>query len=249
MTKHSPLIVGKWKMNGTLSTLTSLTSDIFINSLNISGNLVLCPPYVFLPFVKKLLGKSTIQLGAQNCSDNLSGAFTGEVSAPMLKNIGCSFVILGHSERREKFHETSNMVRKKVVLALQNSLTAIICVGENIEEYKNEKTKDVLLEQITSSLPMNWDGERIVVAYEPIWAIGTGKTPTLEEVQKIHKFLKKCLLDFYGKKAQNIQVIYGGSVNEKNASDFLNLVNVDGVLVGGASLKAKSFLDIVRSVS
>lgn len=249
MTGQPPLIVGNWKMNGTVESAVSLARKISIEALDVFADLVLCPPYLFLPFVETVLKGSPVRLGAQNCHGQEKGAFTGEVSPMMLKDVGCSCVILGHSERRQFFHETGRGVQKKAVLALKYALTPIICLGESFEDYDQGRTRNVLKQQIETSFPEVWEGEEIILAYEPIWAIGTGKTPTPEEVQDVHHFLKGSLRELYGEKGEDVPLLYGGSVKAENASTFLNLEDVDGVLVGGASLDAKSFLDIARSAS
>ncbi|MCP4923553.1 MAG: triose-phosphate isomerase [bacterium] len=249
MAGHPPLIVGNWKMNGTPEMAVSLAHEISDQILELQADFVLCPPFLFLPFVETALKGSAVRLGAQNCHAQAKGAFTGEISASMLKDVGCSCVILGHSERRQLFQETGQMVREKAGAALENSLTPIVCVGETLEDYEKGQTRGVLKTQVQTSLPENWSEEEVILAYEPVWAIGTGKTLTPEEVQEIHHFLKNCLEELYGQKGRDVPILYGGSVKSENASAFLSLEDVDGVLVGGASLDAKSFLDIARSVS
>ncbi|XP_022778380.1 uncharacterized protein LOC111319930 [Stylophora pistillata] len=236
-------------MNGTAEMAVSLAREVSEHSLNIQANLIVCPPYPFLPFVETILKGSMVRLGGQNCHAQEKGAFTGEVSASMLKDVGCSCVILGHSERRHLFHEAGEIVQEKVFAAFKSALIPIVCVGETLKDYDQGKTREVLNFQLQTSLTESWEGEEMILAYEPVWAIGTGKTPTSQEVQEVHHFLKGCLRGMYGEKGEELPILYGGSVNAENASIFLSLEDVDGVLVGGASLEAKSFLNIARNAS
>jgi triosephosphate isomerase len=227
------LIVGNWKMNKGDEAGLQLAR----NFLNFKGNIVICPPYTILRDVVQLVRESSLKVGAQDCSPHLDGGYTGEISASMIKKNGCSYVILGHSEARTHRHETNELVCQKVERALDAALIPIVCIGETREAYENGKTQTVLRDQLEKSLPKT--GQEIVVAYEPIWAIGTGLVPSLEYIQETHQFIQGITLHRY-------PILYGGSVNSKNASEILSLSEVGGVLVGGASLQGEEFSKIIN---
>lgn len=210
-------------------------------------DILICPPFTALYPVSKELEGSNITLGGQNMYFEEQGAFTGEISPLMLKSVGCSYVILGHSERRHIFGESDELINKKVLSSINHGLIPILCVGELLEERENGKTKEVVEEQIREGLKnVNKDAE-FVIAYEPVWAIGTGKTATPELAEEVHLFIREVLSDMFGnEKASSVKILYGGSVKPENAAGLLKMENIDGALVGGASLKAESFAKIVK---
>ena len=245
-----PLIAGNWKMNTTVNEATGLVRAMRDELDKITDvERVICPPFVSLAPVKELLKDSTLKLGAQNLYFAEKGAYTGEISPLMVADL-CEFVIIGHSERRHYFNETGEIVNRKVVAALKVGLKPILCIGERLEENEAGKTEAVLTGQLTSSLNGidNLDG--LVIAYEPVWAIGTGKAATGEWANKTIAFIRQHISQLYDEKvAQGIRVLYGGSVTAANAAEFMQQPEIDGALVGGASLKATEFLSIVTQTS
>lgn len=248
------IIAGNWKMNLTLEEGQKLTSEIVnmykdehINDVIV----VLNPPFPHIYPVKKQIEDHTgISVGAQNCSDKESGALTGEVSAKILASFGVEYVIIGHSERRESFKENNEYLSKKVIHVLEAGLTPIFCCGESIEIRASGTHEANVKYQLTDSLfkLSAEDISRIVIAYEPIWAIGTGKTATSDQAQDMHSCLRKHIATKYGNEiADNISILYGGSMNASNAAELLSKPDVDGGLIGGASLKSRDFLDIIKS--
>ena len=211
--------------------------------------IVVCPPFISLHAVKEMLAGSRIGLGAQNVYWEKSGAFTGEVSAPMLKSVGCTYVIIGHSERRTYFGETDETVNKRIFAALSEGLKPIVCIGETLEEREAGKTFEVIKRQVEGGLA-NLSVEQmatVVIAYEPVWAIGTGKTATPAQAQEVHAFIRKLLNDIFGQTtAEATRIQYGGSVKPDNAAELMAQPDIDGALVGGASLKADSFEKIIK---
>jgi len=232
--KH--LIAANWKMNKDRVESKEFVVE-FLKLVNDSSEIVLCVPFTSLCALGTQLEKSKIKLGAQNMHFEGEGAFTGEISASMLKDVGCEYVILGHSERRQSFDETDETINKKIKAALKNKLKPIVCVGENLRQRENDETETIVKNQLEACLK-GIDVKKIIIAYEPIWAIGTGKTATPEQAEKVHKFIK-------GK--YNTKVIYGGSMKPENAKELLSMPDIDGGLVGGASLDAKSFSEICNS--
>jgi triosephosphate isomerase len=228
------LIVGNWKMNKGDEAGLQLARHL----LNLRGNVVICPPYTILREVAKLVRESSLKVGAQDCSSHLDGSYTGEVSASMLKSNGCSHLILGHSEARTYRHETDALVRQKAERALGADLIPIVCIGETREAYEEGKTQDVLRRQLETSLPDT--SKEIIIAYEPVWAIGTGLVASLEYIKETHRFIQSLT-------HQKYPILYGGSVNSKNASEILSLSEVGGVLVGGASLQVEEFSKIINA--
>ena len=212
-------------------------------------DIVVCPTYTALSDVNELLMDSNIALGAQDVYWEDEGAFTGEVSARMLKDAGCGYVIIGHSERRQLFGETNETVNKKLKKAIEAGLFAIICVGEKLEERENGKTFDVVKNHVKGSLAdiTKGDMEKVIIAYEPVWAIGTGKTATSEQAEEVHKYIRELLAEIFDQEvAQNTRIQYGGSVKPDNIKELISKENIDGALVGGASLKIDSFSEIVK---
>lgn len=237
------LIVGNWKMNLNQAGAKELASRLQPSE---RAEVLVCPPYPYLQVVRETLGDSSIMLGAQDCSQADNGAHTGDVSAGMLADMGCEYVILGHSERRQFHHETSYGVSFKVMAARRQNLEVIVCIGETDGDNQEGYTQAVLQTQLEESLPDGLSASSLVVAYEPVWAIGTGRVPSTEEIESTHAFIREHLngltADF-----DSIRILYGGSVNGKNAKSILELPNVDGVLVGGSSLKADEFNQIIAA--
>ncbi len=246
-----PVIAGNWKMNKTIVESVALVKELkdFVREIN-GVDIVVCPPFTSLWVVMEIINGTNIHLGAQNIYWETKGAFTGEISPLMLKDVGCEYVVLGHSERREHFKETSEGVAKKTKAAFSVNLIPIVCVGENLEERESGKTKSVIEQEIKalfSEIDSTLAG-RIIIAYEPIWAIGTGKSANSEDANLIIKFVRELFSSEYGSKvAERIRILYGGSVDPKNINEFMNESDIDGALVGGTSLYALSFSQIVRA--
>ncbi len=246
------VIAGNWKMNKNLGESISLFKEIKLAVLNVPGkvDIILCPPYTSLETGSNLLKESPVKLGAQNMHFEDSGAFTGEISASMLKSVGCEYVILGHSERRTIFKETDEIINKKMKKALLSSLKPIFCVGETLEERENNITEKVVETQITGGLleiPEN-EMKNVIIAYEPVWAIGTGRNATKQQAEEVHVFIRNLIKNLYsGAVSENIIIQYGGSVKADNSKELLSMPNIDGALVGGACLKAESFVEIIKS--
>ena len=246
------IVAGNWKMNTTVTEGVALAKAIVekVNELPKDVKLVVAPPFTHLVPVAEVLKGSPVALSAQNCADQPKGAFTGEVSAAMLKDAGCCYTILGHSERREYYGETSEKLVKKMALAFENGLKVIFCVGEKLEERNEGRHFDVVSRQISEVL-FGLTAEQmasVVIAYEPVWAIGTGVTATSEQAQEIHAFIRKTLSAHFGKKvADETTILYGGSCKPSNAKELFACPDIDGGLIGGASLKADDFLAIAKS--
>jgi triosephosphate isomerase (TIM) len=246
-----PFIAGNWKMNLNRAQGAELAAALAAKSGEYPlVDMAVCPPAVYLEAVRIALAGSPIGLGAQNCHHEPKGAFTGEIAPQMLVDIGCKYVILGHSERRHIFQETNQDVNRKVLAALAVGLTPIVCLGELLQERQAGRTKAVVKEQLEGSLAgLSADqAARIVIAYEPVWAIGTGVVATPEQAEEVHADLRNVLQTRYNSQvASQIRIQYGGSVNAENAASLLSQPNIDGALVGGASLQAESFLGIVAA--
>jgi len=245
---RTPLIAGNWKMNTESASAQQLASAIAERAVEASDcELLVCPPSVYLPLVREAIGNAQVALGAQNMYHESGGAFTGEVSGAMLSDIGASYVILGHSERRHIMGETDEDVNKKTVAALAAGLKPIVCVGELLEDREAGKTAEVIRSQFEGSLA-GLDAEAmksVVIAYEPVWAIGTGKVATPAQAEEVHADLRKQLVERYNSEvADGVRILYGGSVKPDNAAELLGQPNIDGALIGGASLKADDFLAI-----
>jgi triosephosphate isomerase len=247
------LIAGNWKMNKLTASAIELANGLKRDLYMIDDVMIaLCPPFTALDEVGEILQGTNMDLGAQNMHEEESGAFTGEVSGPMLKDIGCRYVILGHSERRQYFHETNQTVNKKIFAALKCGLEPIVCVGETLAEREGNRTFDVVRDHVTNGLSgLSADQmSRIVIAYEPVWAIGTGKTATPAQAQEVHAFIRKTLQGMFGAEvATQTLILYGGSVKPANTKELVACADIDGALVGGASLEIKSFADIVKAAS
>lgn len=242
------IVAGNWKMNTTVPQGVELAEGIVskLGEVPAGVQLIVAPPFTHLSRVGEVIKGTDIVLSAQNCADHESGAYTGEVSASMIASLNAGYVILGHSERREYYGETNDILLKKIGLALENSLDPIYCVGEKLRERETGKHFEVVERQIKEVL-FNLDPDkmaRIVVAYEPVWAIGTGKTATSEQAQEMHAFIRKCLAGKFGALAGEISILYGGSCKPSNAAELFAQPDIDGGLIGGASLKAEDFIGI-----
>jgi triosephosphate isomerase len=243
-----PLVAGNWKMNGLKSTAAEL-GRIMQGGGDLwrKVDLMICPPATLLvTFAVVALG-SKLQIGAQDCHAEPSGAFTGDISAEMIADAGAVAVIIGHSERRTLHGETDTLVRAKAQAAWRAGLTAIVCIGETKAERDGKKTLDVIGRQLDGSVPDGATAANLVIAYEPVWAIGTGVTPSTDDVTEAHAFIRKRLGNRYGAAGAEVRILYGGSVKPSNAGELLHLPNVNGALVGGASLKADDFLGIAKT--
>ncbi len=252
MGQRVPLIAGNWKMNLSISEAVALVRTLVdeVGQLE-DPDLLVAPSFTCLAPVKEILKDSTIALAAQNMHWEDSGAFTGEVSGKMLMEVGCTHVILGHSERRHIFGETDHIIDKKVKKASELGLTPIVCIGETLEEREAGRTFEVLKNQLNGSLAsflaQRSVPDNLILAYEPVWAIGTGKTASPRQAQEAHKFARGWMAENFGEKsAQHIRILYGGSVKPDNIASLMAQSDIDGALVGGASLKAASFLGIIR---
>ena len=242
------VIAGNWKMNGLINDLGEIV-EIANFSKTCKSEIIVCPPITLMSKLTPLITESALHIGAQNCHYNETGAHTGEVSPKMLNDIGLSYVILGHSERRSEYFETNEILRKKILAAWENDLTTIVCVGESAKIAKSGLTDAFIREQLKETLPENLQVDKLVIAYEPIWAIGTGEVPSLQQINETHKLVRKLINEKYGSLAANsVRIIYGGSVNQKNSKNIFSLSDVDGGLVGGASLTHDSFIPIITSL-
>ena len=244
------IVAGNWKMNLTLQEGISLAKELQteLEANKPNCDVVICTPFVHLASIASFLNQDLIGLGAENCADKEKGAYTGEVSAAMVKSTGASYVILGHSERREYYAETPEILKEKVLLALSNNLKVIFCIGESLEEREANKQNEVVKSELEGSV-FNLTPEQfsnIVIAYEPIWAIGTGKTATAEQAEEIHAYIREVVAARYGAEvAENTSILYGGSCKPSNAKELFAKPDIDGGLIGGASLKAADFQGII----
>tara|TARA_B100000959_G_scaffold286683_1_gene366494 strand:- start:4659 stop:5414 length:756 start_codon:yes stop_codon:yes gene_type:complete len=246
------LIVGNWKMHGNTIMISELVDEI-IDGLDASSscNLLLCSPFPYLGLVSQRIINSPISLGAQNLSQHTSGPYTGEVSAEMLKDMGCEYVIVGHSERRELMGETNKIIANKFITAIKSHLKPILCIGESLDERKQGMTTSVISDQLNTVLNEidSNDLSNAVIAYEPVWAIGTGLTATPDEAQDVHAHIRAEINKSSKKVAENIQILYGGSVNGNNAGSLFSMPDIDGGLIGGASLTSLEFLSIAKATN
>ncbi|MBS1553015.1 MAG: triose-phosphate isomerase [Bacteroidetes bacterium] len=249
------LIAGNWKMNLTYKDSEKLAKEIISKiekkDLN-KTDVLLCPTFVSLGIVNKAIKDTGISLGAQNISYENNGALTGEISAEILKSVGCEYVIIGHSERRSYFHESNAVINKKIRKAIEFDLKPVFCVGESLVEREDEIYEGIIEKQLTEGLAGIESGKiaEVIIAYEPVWAIGTGLNATPEQAAQIHSFIRKIIQKLYNEKAANeILILYGGSVNENNSESILSAKGIDGALIGGASLKPDDFSKIVRTAA
>ncbi|MBQ4292824.1 MAG: triose-phosphate isomerase [Muribaculaceae bacterium] len=246
------IVAGNWKMNTTLQEGVQLAKEVneSLKSFKANCGVVIAVPFTHLASINDVIDKNLLGLGAENCANKVSGAFTGEVSAAMVASTGANYVILGHSERRQYYGETSETLKEKVALALENGLTPIFCIGEVLEEREANVHFDVVKRQVEEALfeLSAEDFSKLVLAYEPVWAIGTGKTATDDQAEEMHAFIRNTIAEKYGKEiADNTTILYGGSCKPSNAAQLFAKPNVDCGLIGGASLKSESFIDIVKA--
>ena len=249
------IIAGNWKMNKSFDegmALVSEISNMLKDEYNGSAEVVIIPPFTHINAISRMTGgNSNMSTGAQNCSNHASGAYTGEVSASMIKSCGASYVIIGHSERRQYFNEHNDWLARKIDAAISADLIPIYCCGETLEERESERHFDVLKEQVSQGLfHLDASGmKKVVIAYEPVWAIGTGKTASTAQAQEIHAFIRQLIKEWYDEEvASGITIQYGGSVKAENAAELFSAPDIDGALVGGAALQSRSFVDIVKSM-
>jgi len=252
---RKPFVAGNWKMNADSHSSVQLVKDIAGQCQDVCGqkvNVAVIPPFVYIPAVVKVLDTAGIAVGAQDVYYESSGAFTGEISAAMLKDVGCIYALCGHSERRHVIGETDELINKKVIAAITGGLLPILCVGELLEQRQAEQTSQVVTEQIKRGLA-SLSTEKVsavTIAYEPVWAIGTGLTATPQQAQQVHALIRGLLGEMYNNElADEIRILYGGSVKPDNSAELMAQDDIDGLLVGGASLKADAFLAIIKSAA
>lgn len=244
------IVAGNWKMNMNLQDGLALAKGLndALTADKPNCDVVICTPFIHLASAATILDKNLIGLGAENCADKEKGAYTGEISAEMVKSTGANYVILGHSERRQYYGETPEILKEKTLLALKNNLKVIFCIGETLEEREANKQNEVVKAQLEGSV-FNLTAEEfanVIVAYEPIWAIGTGKTATAEQAEEIHAFIRSTIAEKYGNEvAENTSILYGGSCKASNAPELFSKTNIDGGLIGGAALKVEDFKGII----
>ena len=250
---RKPFVAGNWKMNTDSHSSVDLAKRVASGSSQVAGqgvSVAVCPPFVYLQSVAKALSASSVAVGAQDVYFEPKGAFTGEISASMLKDIGCTYALCGHSERRHVIGETDELVNKKVAAAIGGGLLPILCVGELLAEREASQTEEVVSRQLKVGLA-GLGAEKVsavTIAYEPVWAIGTGRTATPQQAQDVHSFVRKLITEFYDNQlAEEIRILYGGSVKPNNSADLMSQPDIDGLLVGGASLSADDFVAIIRS--
>ncbi len=246
------IAAGNWKMNTTPAEGLKLVSEIVVSAADVAKDveLIVCPPYTHLASILEKVKGTRVMVGAQNCAWELNGAYTGEISIPMLKEMGVTHVIIGHSERREYFHESNDMMLMKVRLTLSHGLIPIFCIGEKLEEREKGIQFSVVEEQLKGVVfQLSEDSlKNIIIAYEPVWAIGTGKTATPDQVQKMHGFIRETIAATYNNQAAStIPILYGGSVKAANAKEIFGMTDVDGGLIGGASLSVPEYIQIAKS--
>ena len=243
-------IAGNWKMNNTISETVEFCRQFRVKGLNnISSDIVLFPPSISIQSMIKTLEDTPVKVGGQNIHQESKGAFTGEMSVEMLIDSGCEFVLIGHSERRQFFNETDELVNQKLKLVLKSNLKPVVCIGETLKERESGKTEEIILGQLKNGLKdiTESEMERIIIAYEPIWAIGTGLTAKPEQAQEIHNLIRKAIInDFSEHLGRNLRILYGGSAKVQNAKSLLSEKDIDGLLIGGASLKVNDFYEIIQ---
>jgi triosephosphate isomerase (TIM) len=247
MTSPTPLIAGNWKMNGLAAGLAEAQA-VAAGIGESKARVAICPPATLVERAASALKGAKVAVGGQDCRAEASGAFTGDIAAEMLVDAGATLVILGHSERRAGYGETDAIVAAKVQAALRAGLEPIVCVGETLDERKAERALEVVTGQVRGSLPTDLAGKAFSVAYEPVWAIGTGLTPTVLEIEEVHNAIRATLIEIFGEHGKTPPILYGGSVKPSNAGEILNAAEVGGALVGGASLKAEDFLGIINAL-
>lgn len=242
----SKLVAGNWKMFGDKNMISEI-KKIDQHCNEVRCEVAICPPF---PLILSAYEQTkNIQIGAQNCHTDINGAHTGEVSAEMLTEVGAQLIIVGHSERRQDNYESNDIVKLKSEAVHRAGATAVVCIGETLKERETDKTLSVLQEQMLNSLPKNVNPLNTVVAYEPVWAIGTGLVPEIDQIRAAHSFIRGFLASTYGAEAHNVKILYGGSVKGSNAEEIFSISNVNGALVGGASLKSNDFIEIITAAS
>jgi triosephosphate isomerase len=252
VTMRQPLVAGNWKMNGSLDSIKSLIEGIKAGKDAVTtAEMAVCPPFVYVAQVAQMLAGTKVAVGAQDVSDQEAGAFTGEVAPGMLTDIGCKYVIVGHSERRSLYGESDEFTARKFAAARKAGLVPILCVGELLEEREQGITESVVARQLDAVIKLEGIAALgdAVIAYEPVWAIGTGKTASPQQAQDVHAFIRGKLTDLDADVAEKVQILYGGSMNAGNAADLLAMSDIDGGLIGGASLKADDFLAIGKAAN
>jgi triosephosphate isomerase len=248
---RNKVIAGNWKMNKDVFETADLINGLKKSIEKTNAEIIICPPFTSLVVAQQLLKGSTIKLGAQDVSVHDDGAYTGEISVKMLKSVGCEYVIVGHSERRQYFHESNDLINQKAKKVLASGMKSIICVGETLDEREKGITDKVITAQVKGVLAGLTQSEldRVIIAYEPVWAIGTGKTATTQQAEDVHQLIRKLVAQLYSwAVAEKLIIQYGGSVKPENAKELLNQADIDGALVGGACLKAESFSAIVGAI-
>jgi len=245
------IVAGNWKMNTTLDEGVELANNVnaLLKGKKVNCDVIVCVPFTHLTSVNAVIEPELVKLGAENCSEHAKGAYTGEVSASMVKSTGASYVILGHSERRQYFGENNEQLLAKTIIALENGLIPIFCVGEVLEQREDGSFNEIVKSQVEALFSLSAeDFGKIVIAYEPVWAIGTGKTATAEQAQEMHSHIRNVIAEKYGKAvADNTSILYGGSCKPSNAKEIFANPDVDGGLIGGASLKAEDFMGIIEA--
>ena len=242
----SKLVAGNWKMFGDKNMISEI-KKIDQHCNEVRCEVAICPPF---PLILSAYEQTkNIQIGAQNCHTDINGAHTGEVSAEMLTEVGAQLIIVGHSERRQDNYESNDIIKLKSEAVHRAGATAVVCIGETLKERETDKTLSVLQEQMLNSLPKNVNPLNTVVAYEPVWAIGTGLVPEIDQIRAAHSFIRGFLASTYGAEAHNVKILYGGSVKGFNAKEIFSISNVNGALVGGASLKSNDFIEIITAAS
>ena len=250
MGMRRPLVAGNWKMNGSRTESAALLDGVKKGVSAVSrAQVAVCPPYILIPLAAEKLAGSAVAWGGQNLSVHKSGAYTGEIAGPMLKDYGCTYVIVGHSERRSLYGETDGLVAEKFSAAQAAGLIPILCVGETLQEREANKTEAVVARQLDAVIDKHGIGSftNAVIAYEPVWAIGTGKTATPQQAQDVHRFIRSRLASLDEAAADNLRILYGGSMKGSNAKELMAQPDIDGGLIGGASLQAEEFLTICRA--
>ena len=242
----SKLVAGNWKMFGDKNMISEI-KKIDQHCNEVRCEVAICPPFPLILSAYELT--KNIQIGAQNCHTDINGAHTGEVSAEMLTEVGAQLIIVGHSERRQDNYESNDIVKLKSEAVHRAGAKAVVCIGETLKERETDKTLSVLQEQMLNSLPKNVNPLNTVVAYEPVWAIGTGLVPEIDQIRDAHSFIRGFLASTYGAEAHNVKILYGGSVKGSNAKEIFSISNVNGALVGGASLKSNDFIEIITAAS
>jgi triosephosphate isomerase len=246
-----PLVAGNWKMHGRMTSIAEVdvVTDRLARQSGIGCDIMICPPALYIPPMAQAVRGTGILVGGQDCSERPDGPHTGDISAAMLADAGCHAVIVGHSERRTDHGESDALVRGKAEAAHFAGLTAIICIGETQEQHDAGQTHDVLERQLAGSVPEGAEAENTVIAYEPVWAIGSGRTPTTHQVTAAHALMRRLLAARFGAQGEGMRLLYGGSVKPSNAAELMAVANVDGALVGGASLKGADFWGIIEAYS